>query len=452
MKQLLILALAVFLSVNGVFGEEVTLSLEDALALAEKNDLSLASARLDVETGDATVREATSAALPKINLSTTAMRHMVVPTMYLPPSMLPPGSPNRIEVTPPSDITSQATFQQPVWLAGKVGMALKAARTYRQIARDALEMNQARLKSDVIREYYGLALVLEVVQITSNAIDIARQHGETVKRMYDVGMASEFDYLRAQVEVKSLEPQLITAQKNADLARIAFCNRLGFPSDTKLILTDELNPQHLSVSILEYPEACRAAFGIRPEFAISDKREQLDKISIKAEQRSIYWPNFVFAAAYQRQAQERKFPDMMDVYWSETFTWTLNMSIPLFDGFATSANIQKAKIGLRRTKIERMQLEQGIKLEVSMALNELKHADEQVKSLETALKLAERAHSIAETRYEQGIGTELEIQDAQLSLHQSKLGYLQGLYDQRIARAEYARIVENDTDLSRINQ
>jgi outer membrane protein TolC len=442
MKQLLILTLAALFTANVVFGGEIQISLEDALALAEKNDLTLASAWLDVETGDATVREATSAALPRINLSTTAMRHMIVPATYF-------GMPVQL---PMSDITSQATFQQPIWLAGKVGMALKAARTYRQIARDALEMNQARLKSDIIREYYGLALAQEVVELTADAIDIARQHGETVKRMYDVGMASEFDYLRAQVEVKSLEPELISAQKNADLARLSFCNRLGFSPDTEPILTDELRSESVPVSVLNYTDACQAAFGIRPEFSISEKRENLDKINIKAEQRGLYWPNFVFGAAYQRQAQEKRFPDMQDVYWSETFTWTLNMSIPLFDGFATSAKIQKAKIGLRRTKIERMQLEQGIRLEVSMALNELKRAAEQVKSLETVLELAKRAHSIAETRYEQGIGTELEIQDAQLTLRRAKLGNLQGLYDLRVARAEYARIVENDTDMSRKNQ
>ncbi len=444
MKTSLILLLLLSISVTAAQDKEIRLSLDEALTLAEKHDLSLATARLDVETGDATVREAISTALPNISVSSTVMRHMVVPTLLF-------GG-ERIQITRPNEITTNASFQQPLWLAGKVGMALKAARNYRQIARDALVSSRARLKSDVVREYFGLVLTDDVVSVTREAHDQARRHAETVERMYKVGMASEFDLLRAQVEVKTLEPEIARAEKNAELARISLLNRLGLNPEDKLVLTEELAPDFKAVSPLGFSDAMIAAEQSRSEFNIFELQEKINKINVRVESRNLYWPNFTFGLSYQRNAQEVKLKNMPTADWLETFTWTVNMQVPLFDGFATPAKIQKAKIGLRRTKFERIQFEHLIRLEVSNALNELKRAKNQVSSLKSSFELAEKALDIAQTRYEQGMSTELEVLDAQLSLHNARLGYLQGLYDLRVADAEYARVINNDDDLGKGDQ
>ncbi|MDP8238392.1 MAG: TolC family protein [Candidatus Hatepunaea meridiana] len=426
-------------------GSELQLSLDQALSLAQKNDLSLATARLEVETGDAQVREATSAALPNVSISGGLSHYMVVPKMYLPDPFMDGGG--WITMGLPNDANASISLQQPIWLAGKVGMALKAARIYQQIARDGLVSNRAKLKSDVIKEYFGFVLTQEVVKVTEEALAQARRHAETVERMFNVGMASEFDMLRAQVEVQSLVPGIANARKNAELARISFCNRIGANPDDNIILTDELSDEIKQSRLLGKTEAFDAARIVRPEFKVYNLKERLDKISLKAEKRNIYWPNFTFGLNYRRNTSGQKISDMTDIAdWPETFTWMLNAQIPLFDGFATPAKIQKAKIVLRRTKIEQTQLEQNIRLEVSLTLSELKRAQDQLNSLKAALDLAKRALDIAETRYEQGVSTELEVLDSQLALRNTRLSYLQGLYDLRVANAEYARVVENDDD------
>ncbi len=438
------------LSVSVTEGAEIKLTLAEALSLAERHDIPLATARLDVESGDATVREATSGALPSISFNTTVMRHMIVPTMYIPDPLWPGGG--RIPATPPNEVTASASLQQPLWLAGKIGMALKAARIYRQIARDALVSSRARLKSEVIRDYFGYVLTQDVVRVTREAYDQACRHAGTVERMYDVGMASEFDLLRARVEVKNLEPEIARAEKNSELARISLSNRLGLDPEDDLILTEELTADVESTSPLAFGDALAAARRSRSEFKVFELQEKVNEINIRAENRNLYWPNFTLGLSYRKNAQEKKFKDMPDTQWPETFTWTVNMQIPLFDGFATPARVQKAKIGLRRTQFARMQFEQAIQLEISNALSELKRTRNQVNSLKSSLELAEKALDIAQTRYEEGMATELEVLDAQLALHNARLGYLQGLYDLRVADAEYARIVENDTDFSEGDQ
>ena len=110
------------LSAQIVFCEEIRLSLDQALSLAEMNDLTLATAGLGIEAGDAQVREAIAAALPKLNVNGTVMRHMVVPTMYFPKMEGPEGSfgGTRIQATLPSDITPMPHCSNPSGLPARL--------------------------------------------------------------------------------------------------------------------------------------------------------------------------------------------------------------------------------------------------------------------------------------------------------------------------------------------
>jgi len=429
---------------------EIRLSLEQALALAEKNDLELAAANLDVESGDATVREAISTALPRLTVTGTLMRHMVQPKMYLPDPLFEGGG--YITISPPNSISTQVSLQQPIWLAGKVGMALKAAKMYRQIARNSLDANRANLKSDIIREYFGYTLASKVVEITRETHEQANRHAATVKRMFEVGMASEFDLLRAEVEVRNLEPKIARAEKNVELARIGFCNRLGLNMEDEIILTDELSPDIQAVPPLGYSAALDAVHEVRPEFKVIDLQEKLSRINVKAEGRNLLWPNFTFGLNYSRDAQGNKYKDLVDMAWPETFTWLINAQIPLFDGFATPAKVQKARIELRRIQYQKQQFEQAIQLEVSNTLSELKRVQDQMNSLKASNELAEKALDIAETRFAQGMSTELEVLDARLAQRSASLAYLQGMYDLMVANAEYARVVKNDNILSGVGK
>jgi outer membrane protein TolC len=340
------------------------------------------------------------------------------------------------------------SLQQPLWLAGKVGMALDAARTYRKIARAALTAGRSSLKSEVIKEYFGLLLAREVERVTAATIDQTSRHADMVQKMFEVGMASEFDQLRAQVEVKSLEPQLERARQGAELAHLALKNRLGVNPEDELVLSESLEESGDTSFFSDPGQAFSAAVSTRPEFKIMNYQDILNGISLKAEKRSIYWPNFFLGLGLSSQASEDKLNYVASGdSWTHSATWTVAMQVPLFDGFATSAKIQQARIGIRRAKLNRLLLEQGVRMEVSATLSELRRASKQVASQRTGVELAEKALGIARTRFEQGVGTELEVQDAQLALHGAQIGHLQGLFDLRVAQAEYSRVVENDDNL-----
>ena len=423
---------------------EMTLTLQKAFELADANDPTMINARLDVEAGDAEVDQASAASYPVIKASGSMSRFMIAPVSFIP-------SFGNVRFVPILDYTADLTLQQPIWLAGKINLARQAAKTYRKVARTSVSTNTAAIKSQIVQSFYGLMLARELVTLTQESMDQAERQAQTVERMYDAGMSSEFDMLRAQVALKSIEPELSNAKKMAQLAELNLINRLGLDAETKLKLDGNLTAPAMTSARPSVADAYRQALNSRSEFTLLELQRQLRTIGMKVEKRSLYWPSVFFIMNYRRQAQQDKF-DIGATGWSESFNWILQFEIPLFDGFATDARVQKAGIEIRRVALQRLQLEQGVRLEVTNAISELQRAAEQLSSREATVAMAEKAHKISLTRYEQGIGTQLEVLDAQLALNNAKLGQLQGYYDLRVAEAEYARIVENDDNIKLIKQ
>ena len=445
MSRITTIILTLFLLCGVVSAEERVLSLNDALQLAEQNDPSLAKARLDVSAGDARVKEAYSAAMPRVNAEAMYMRYMVLPKMYF---SFPGAPPMWITMGQNQTMSADITLTQPIWLAGKVGLALDAAKTYTKLARSLETTNKAQLKANVIKEYYGVQLAREMLEVMKEAQAQAERHGTIVEQMYSAGMASEFSLLQAKVGLGTIVPEVARAEQAVRLSELALINRLGIDPSTSLNLTGKLSD--VTPSNWEQPagDPMGVALKSRSEFEMMDLQKDLYTISMKVNQRSLYLPNFVFVSNYHREASQDQL-DIPNSFWTESFRWLVQVSVPIFDGFATPAKVQQDKITLRKIEVDRRMLEQGVRLQVTATLTELKRAEQQMVSSQATVELAERAHSIAQTRFEQGAGTESEVQDARVALQNARLGLLKGIYDLRVAQAEYAMVVENDTNFSK---
>ena len=112
---------------------------------------------------------------------------------------------------------------------------------------------------------------------------------------------------------------------------------------------------------------------------------------------------------------------------------TLNVKFNLFDGFETAAKIQKAQAELDQVRDQREQLSSAIGIEILQARQRMKEALERIEAQQKSVQQAEKAHAIAEVRYQQGVGTQLELFDARLALNRIKTAYLRAIYDYNIA-------------------
>lgn len=434
-------------------GDTITLDWDSAWHLALKQNETLQIARNNETAARQKVREAYSAAMPTVDYSGTFNHYFEIPSTIftLPSSMSPSGSPLRVKTQFGSEnnISMNVQLTQPLWLAGKVGYGLKAAKTYKELSGYQVKVASEDLHVQLMQTYYGAILADRGLAVAQESLNQATDHLNQVQQMHQQGVASDYDLIRAQVAVSNLKPNVSQAEANRDLVYKSLKNMLGMDVDKPIKLVDNLE-EAIAPPTLDYEDASAAALHQRVELRQLDLQEQLYEIEYKVNKRNVLWPNLLAGLRFESsaQAQDMKFGkyEFLNGYGGQVI-----LQIPLFDGFSSHWKAQQSKISIRNTKLQRDQLERGIRLQVFEALRTYQRSSEELNAAKESLGQAEKGYSIAESRYQSGVGTQLESLDAQLQLNVSRVNLLQAEYNLLIARANFdrasgSRFVDNDSD------
>jgi len=189
---------------------------------------------------------------------------------------------------------------------------------------------------------------------------------------------------------------------------------------------------------LEYSSATEFALEGRIELQQLDLQKLLYKDQKLAEERSWLWPNLLAGVRWETQAQSPVI-NFSDKKFFNGISAQLMLNIPLFDGLASHRRSQIAEVNMRSVDLQKSMLERGIQLQVFQATRGFKLASEKFNAALENRDEAEKGYRIAVTRYESGVGTQLEVLDAQLQLNSSRVNVLQAQYDQLVTQAQYDR-------------
>jgi len=425
--KLVIVAFALQVLFGVAFAEEI-LTLERCidLALANNQDLKIAQKRILESKGRK--QETFGNFLPMLSASGSYTRLKESPRM----SVLFGGMEQTFELGPDYSYSTQLTLIQPLFAWWKIYHRDEQARlNYRRVDEEYKEVKNS-LIFDVKRAFYNLLLARQFVIIAEEAVDVTDSHYKTTRALYKEGRVSDYDVSRAKVQLVNNQTRLIKAKNNLKLAR----EELSLLLDTKLEenwkVEGDFPREKREVSL---QDALGKALSERSEIRQLMIQEKVGKVSIKlarAENR----PNLDFLANYQYIN-----PFYNREEWGETWNVILSLNFPLFSGLSDLGRVNQAKAGLEQVKILRNQVEERIKLEVRRAIFDMEEARERIEAQEENVELARKNLGIAEERYRQGLMSEIELRDAQLSLTQAETDYFQALYDYNVAGAFLDRAI-----------
>ncbi len=427
--------------IPGVFAQApVEIDWQTAWEFVEENNETLETARDEVVRSRAIVGEAWGGALPNVSFNGAFQHYFEVPStiFHLPSSMSPTGNPLRIKTQMGSEnnVSGTLSLTQPLWLAGKVGMGLDAARRVQSMSRMNVQVTREDLRVQLTQAFYGAILADQVVQVTEEALEMAENYRDQVLALYEEGMVSEYDLLRAEVQVAQQRPQILDARSARDYAYRGLKALMGFDVDTEIELNGSLE---LSVETLEsYENAVDVALDRRIEFRMLDTQRELYNIQRRVETRNWLWPNFLLNVQWETIAQAEDL-DLPKYEFLDGWGAALVLQIPLFDGFASRHRAEQAMVDMRNVTRQRVQLERGVHLQVFEARRYFEQAREELEAALESRRQSERGHNIAQLRYEEGVGTQLEVLDAQLQMNVSRLQVLTAKYDQVVAKAQFDR-------------
>ncbi|MBD3180901.1 hypothetical protein GF312_01345 [Candidatus Poribacteria bacterium] len=442
-------------------GNTSTLTLEGSIDAAMENNLSIKTAEEKVETARHKVKEALGAMFPSLSANASYTYFGKLPTMAfdldpsalgIPPEMLEmmgqgaaqEGSePNEIPMGEEDTYSTGLTLQQPLFMWGKLINNYKQTKYSLEAAEYELEATKDQVILDVITSFYGVLLTEHMVDTAEMAVKQVEAHLKTAQDLVDAGMATNFDLLRAKVQLANTKSGLIKARNGLNLSKDGLKNMLGINLNEPI----EVEGQLVYVPLkLDLPQHLAKAMENRPEIKQLEMQANAGEkfVSLaKATNR----PNLVAVGNYNWESNADTPGDIFDGdEWKNSWNITLSLNFPIFDGFSARAKVKQAESGLRQIQLGMEQLKDGIGLEVRAAYFGVMEAEELLKAQEETVQQAEESLRIANLQYKNGIITSVELMDTELAFTQAQTNRFNALHDYAIAVAKLEKATASELD------
>lgn len=393
------------------------LDVASSVLLAMGNNKQLIATLADKEKARGRITEAYSEALPKLDLTGSYTR-LNIPTAG---------------TTARNNYAVTFVLTQPIFRGGAISAGIRGAKLFAYITDEDVAATVQDVVYKARQGYYDVLLARELVKVSEGDLGLSKAHLEDVQKKKAAGVVSEYDVLRARVEVSNVEAQLIERQNSLHLALTSLLKTLGVSQESQVTLTDKLEHMPIAYSL---DQAVETAFRERPEILRAELSVRLNSEGV-VQARSGFFPRI---DASVTETNERPHPRIAARdHWDQAWSAGVSMTWPVFDGLATWGRVQQAKAALKRSVIELADAEEQALLDVKQALFSLEDADKFVKSQADNLERAREGLRLAKAGYDAGVNTELEMLDARQALSQTQALYYQAVYRHETAKLSLER-------------
>ncbi len=304
-----------------------------------------------------------------------------------------------------------------------------------ELAVESARSSKINMSNDVKKTYYQVLLAQDSRNVFKQSYDNAVLNYNDIKHKYDQGLVAEFDLIRADVRVKNVKPNLIQAENAVNLTTLSLKALMGIDMDQEIIVEGNLKDyeQNLYSDIIAADTSLANNSDLK-QFDIQAEQLQKTLELYKAQ----YWPTVSISGNYMYMSMNNDFR-FKDYKWSPYSTVGLTVSIPIFDGFRKRSDIKQTQVSLEQMKLKREDIVRNLTLSVKNSVSSMTNYVEQVFSTRDAVKQAQKGYEISQKRYDTGMGTLLELNDAELALTQTSLSYNQAIYYYLSAKADLAK-------------
>lgn len=416
----------------------LNLDLATALKIAHDNNPTIKIAELEIQRVDYSKKEALGNLLPSLSASGQYTNNIMKSVMFMPESFSQMmGGQKYMEIGYKNSYTGSISAGLPL-----VNFSLWEQIKSKQCEIDLI-LEQARAsKIDMTKQvkdaYFAVLLAKNSLKVLERSINNAKETLKSTEAGFEQGVVSEYDLIRAKVQVNNLNPSYIAAKNGLELAVLQLKMILSLPQEQEIVFLENL--EDFSDRIVSVTDA-------ESERAVNNNSElrQLD-LNIMSLQHNLKMVNSQHLPSlsafgqytYQTQAEDFRFSEYN---WVGSAAVGLQLSIPIFNGRTVVNKAKQLKISLQELQLQKQYASDGIDLQIQSAINNMKAAQEQLSVNKDAISQAERGYDIAKVRYQTGSGTILELNDSELSMTQANLNYQQSLYDFLTAQTNLEKVL-----------
>lgn len=428
-------------------GETLKLSLEESIAFAMKHQVKMKNALLDQKSSDARNREVTGLALPNlkakggINYAPVVAGFLVpnftkfgvqqyVDANYWNQTAMANQSDNFLNFALQPKFTTTATAElTQILFDPSVMVALQARRKLEELAQLTVEMTEQELKAIITKTYYDVLIAEKRRELVDKNVERIGELESEIRKTYEVGFVEKVEVDRITVTLNNLKTQQTTVRQMVDIAYMGLKFQMGMDVNQPIDLTDELNDKGLDVELLEHP----FDYNNRVEYKMLKTSDKLLAYDLKRYKLGglptlAAFGNYGYTLYNNAKLFDKSEP------WQDNAMVGVQLTVPLFDGFQRRNKMKQARYAYEKNKNEMANLKNGLELEKENARITLRANISNLENQNQNMKLAEEVYNISKTKYKEGVGSSLEVMDAETALKEAQTNYFNALYEASTAR------------------
>lgn len=460
---------------NWSFAQEApaTFTLEQCIEYALKNSINAQNAVIDQQIAAAKVRETVGIGLPQISGSVQLVHNPQLQRFF---SQFNPGGGfidfSGIPGIKPGDVVAAQNFFQlknsgtasvtvnQLLFSGSYLVGLQASKTYKELSYKAAVQNKEQIVQQVTKAYYGVLINKERIKLFDNSITRVDSLLRNVTALNKNGFAESIDVDRVKVTYNNLKAEQEKFLNLNELGLELLKFQMNYPLDQNLVVAGNIQDMNVDVSTLvTYQDGWD--YKIRSDYKYLETTKHLQELSIK-NLKAESLPTLSAFGTFGYSTQSDSFGGLFSTNsgikdqngagpdsWYDYSLVGISLNVPIFNGLQNRYKIQQQRFSMQKIENNFKALRQGIDLETKTANIQFKNAIASMGSQKENMELASNIARITKIKYEQGVGSNLEVVDAENSLRQAQTNYYSALYDAMVAKVDldkaYGKLIPSTT-------
>jgi outer membrane protein len=412
-----------------------TLSLKQAIDYAMKNQVSIQNADLDIQITEAKRKEVLGIALPQINSSLDVRDFLDLPTSLIPAEFFggKPGTFIGLKFGTQYTATGSLDASQLIF-DGSFFLALKAMKGFLEISEKAAVRTRIEVASSVTKAYFNVLIMEDRLRLLDANISLIKKLKDDTRQLNENGFVEKIDVDRITVNYNNLVTERDKLLRFSELSYNLLKYQMGMDQKNKLSLADKLADISFSPDALSNDKFDPSK---RIEYSIIQTQQKMNILEMKKNKYG-YLPSLAAYASGSENAFRTSF-DFADPKgtWFPTALVGIKLNLPIFDGGQKHYRIQQNKLNIMKTDNDLKALQQGLDLEFNNARTVLITASNSLEMQKKNIELATEIYQVSEKKYEQGVGSNLEVLNAETSMKEAQTNYYSALYDALNARVDF---------------
>lgn len=421
----------------------VSFSLQQAIDYALQNQKDVKNAVLEEQIAKQKVNEITGLGLPQISTSFDLKDFLEIPTSLIPAEFFggAPGTFIPVKFGTQYQATAGIEGSQ-LLFSGEYLLGLKASKVFVELSKKSTERTKIETSALVSKAYYTVLINQERIKLMEANIDRLKKTKEDTKAFLDNGFVEKIDYDRLTVTYNSLLVEQEKVRRLLELGTYLLKYQIGMEMNTKLVLTDKLETVKFDVAAAAATD--KFDYTKRVDYNLFEIQQKLATLDLKRN-KVTYLPTAAAYGGINATAQRNEF-DIFEIgkKWFPTALIGAKVSMPIFTGLQRNARYQQAKIKVMQAENNIDFIRKSIDLELASASTMLKNASASLDIQKENITIAEDVARVAKIKYDQGVGSNLELVTAETALKEAQTNYYNAIFDAVVAKIDYDKANGNN--------